>query len=185
MRTETPQEALKGTQKNFLNGLKYGFEPISMRVSAPRLSTHIPTHLKLRIKIILAIPQFGRLKSAFIVHFDRARTAPRVMLSPMAKFVLVLSRISRGSQVELTCAVTGESEGWLGITRRFASQEEAEEALRKNRCNPSSRALLQFASRRERCNHCDFRQQLGRDRTAGPIPLESWQEGKSHGHIPR
>ena len=136
MRTETPQEALKGTQKNFLNGLKYGFEPISMRVSAPRLSTHIPTHLKLRIKIILAIPQFGRLKSAFIVHFDRARTAPRVMLSPMAKFVLVLSRISRGSQVELTCAVTGESEGWLGITRRFASQEEAEEALRKTGAIP-------------------------------------------------
>ena len=52
------------------------------------------------------------------------------MLSDMAKFVLVLSRTSRGSQVEVTCAVTGESEGWLGITRRFNSQAEAEEALR-------------------------------------------------------
>jgi len=52
------------------------------------------------------------------------------MLSDMAKFVLVLSRTNSAAQVEITCAVTGESEGWLGITRRFKAQAEAEEALK-------------------------------------------------------
>lgn len=65
------------------------------------------------------------------VRFQRQEHGQeRAMLLVMTKFVLVISRTNRGPEVEVTCAVSGETEGWHGITRRFDNQTKAEDALR-------------------------------------------------------
>lgn len=46
------------------------------------------------------------------------------------KFFLILSLTARRSEYELTCAISGEVDGWRSTPRYFTSREEVETALR-------------------------------------------------------
>jgi hypothetical protein len=64
----------------------------------------------------------------------------------MAQFNLILSPAAGGgSEVDLTCAISGDNDRWQGKTKRFTNREEAEKALKSAR-------VLRYRDSDERLN---------------------------------